>query len=92
MKQLTTSPGKTRPLYRHQQRNANAEQENEYAEAVLPLLHYPARRRRTLASLSSQNIAPRAQRDAGSMLVREQVVDCSNKSAAEVCVISGDAR
>ena len=46
----------------------------------------------TLASLSSQNIAPRAQRDAGSMLVREQVVDCSNKSAAEVCVISGDAR
>ena len=46
----------------------------------------------TLASLSSQNSAPRAQRDAGSMLVREQVVDCSNKSAAEVCVISGDAR
>ena len=39
----------------------------------------------------AQNIAPRAQRDAGSMIVREQVVDCSTKSAAEVCVISGDA-
>jgi hypothetical protein len=45
----------------------------------------------TLASLSSQNIAPRAQRDAGSMQVREQVVDCSHTSAAEVCVI-GNAR
>jgi hypothetical protein len=41
----------------------------------------------TLASLSSQNVAPRAQRDAGSSFVREQVVDCSNKSPAEVCVI-----
>jgi hypothetical protein len=41
----------------------------------------------TLASLSSQNVTPRAQRDAGSTFVREQVVDCSNKSAAEVCVI-----
>jgi hypothetical protein len=26
------------------------------------------------------------------MLVREQVVDCSAKSAAEVCVIANDAR
>jgi len=41
----------------------------------------------TLASLSSQNVTPRAQRDSGSMFVREQVVDCSNKNAAEVCVI-----
>ena len=41
----------------------------------------------TLASLSAQNVAPRAQRDAGSMVVREQVVDCSTKSADEVCVI-----
>lgn len=41
----------------------------------------------TLATLSSQNIAPRAQREAGVMPVREQVVDCSAKSAAEVCEI-----
>ena len=43
----------------------------------------------TLASLSAQNIA---QRDAGSMVVREQVIDCSTKSAAEVCVIPNGAR
>jgi hypothetical protein len=42
----------------------------------------------TLASLSSQNAAPRAQHDTGSMLVRQQVIDCSNKNPAEVCVIS----
>jgi hypothetical protein len=41
----------------------------------------------TLASLSSQNVAPRAQRDAGSTVVREQVVDCSTRNVAEVCVI-----
>ena len=41
----------------------------------------------TLASLSTQNTVPRAQRDRGSMLVHEQVVDCSNKSLSEVCVI-----
>ena len=46
----------------------------------------------TLASLSAQNTAPRAQRDTGSMFVREQVVDCSTKSAAEVCVIPNEAR
>src|ERR1700682_229491 len=46
----------------------------------------------TLALLSAQNVAPRAQRDAGTMVVREQVIDCSTKSAAEVCVISNDAR
>ena len=42
----------------------------------------------TLASLSAQNVSPRAQRDSGSRLVREQVVDCSAKSPTEVCVIS----
>jgi len=42
----------------------------------------------TLASLSAQNTAPRAQRDTGTILVREQVVDCSNKNPSEVCVIS----
>lgn len=41
----------------------------------------------TLATLSAQNAAPRAQRDQGSMPVREQVVDCSTKSPTEVCVI-----
>ena len=42
----------------------------------------------TLASLSAQNVSPRAQRDSGSMVVREQVVDCSTKNPTEVCVIS----
>ena len=44
----------------------------------------------TLASLSSQNAAPRAQHDTGS-LVRQQVIDCSNKNPSEVCVISTDS-
>jgi len=42
----------------------------------------------TLGSLAAQNTAPRAQRDSGSMFVREQVVDCSSKNPTEVCVIS----
>ena len=42
----------------------------------------------TLASLSAQNVSPRAQRDAGITVVHEQVVDCSTKSPTEVCVIS----
>jgi hypothetical protein len=41
----------------------------------------------TLATLSSQHVAPRAQRDAGVVPVREQVIDCSAKSATEVCEI-----
>jgi hypothetical protein len=41
----------------------------------------------TLASLSSQNVGPRAQRDAGSSFVREQVVDCGTRNVSEVCVI-----
>jgi hypothetical protein len=45
----------------------------------------------TLASLSAQNTAPRVQRDSGSMLVRQQVVDCSAKNSTEVCVISSDS-
>ncbi len=45
----------------------------------------------TLATLSTQNVAPRAQRDTSSMFVREQVVDCSNKNPSEVCVISYDS-
>jgi hypothetical protein len=46
----------------------------------------------TLASLSAQNVSPRAQRDTASMVVREQVVDCSTKSDAEICVIPNEAR
>ena len=45
----------------------------------------------TLASLSAQNTAPRAQREQGSMFVHQQVVDCSNKNPAEVCVITYDS-
>ena len=45
----------------------------------------------TLASLSAQNSAPRAQRDGGSMFVHQQVIDCSNKNPAQVCVISFDS-
>jgi len=45
----------------------------------------------TLASLSAQNTAPRAQRDTGSMVVREQVIDCSTRNPSEVCVISPDS-
>jgi hypothetical protein len=41
----------------------------------------------TLASLSTQNMTPRTERDSGSRLVREQVVDCSTRNVSEVCVI-----
>ena len=44
----------------------------------------------TLASLSAQNAAPRIQHDAGNMVVHQQVIDCSSKNPAEVCVISFD--
>ena len=45
----------------------------------------------TLATLSAQNVQPRAQRDSGSTFVREQVVDCGTKSPKEICVISYDS-
>ena len=45
----------------------------------------------TLATLSAQNVQPRAQRDAGSNFVREQVVDCGARNPKEVCVISYDS-
>jgi hypothetical protein len=46
----------------------------------------------TLATLSAQqNVTPSAQRDTGSMYVRQQVVDCGTKSPTEVCVISYDS-
>jgi hypothetical protein len=44
----------------------------------------------TLASMSAQNTAPRAQRDAGSIVVHQQVIDCSNKNPTDVCVITYD--
>ena len=91
MKQLATSPGKTQPLYRLQRRNANAEQESEHAEAVLPPFHRPARRRRDPGHpVGPERSAPR-QRDSGSTFVREQVVDCGTKSPKEICVISYDS-
>lgn len=45
----------------------------------------------TLASLSAQNVSPRAQRDAGVTVVHEQVIDCSTRNPQEVCVISPDS-
>lgn len=42
----------------------------------------------TLATLSSQGVAPRTDRDLNSTSVREQVVDCSAKSASDICVIA----
>ena len=44
----------------------------------------------TLATLSAQNVQPRAPRDTGSSFVREQVVDCGTKHPKEICVISYD--
>jgi hypothetical protein len=44
----------------------------------------------TLASMSAQNAGPRAQRDGGSPVVHQQVIDCSNKNPADVCVITYD--
>jgi len=73
----------------------NAEQEPERSENMLkPSLRFfiiPLGAICTLASLSAQNTAPRAQRDSGSTFVRQQVVDCSNKNPSEVCVISYDS-
>ena len=45
----------------------------------------------TLATLSAQNVQPRAHRDTGSTFVREQVVDCGTRNPKEVCVISYDS-
>ena len=44
----------------------------------------------TLASLSAQNTAPSARRDAGTMLVHQQVIDCSDRNPIEVCVIAAE--
>lgn len=41
-----------------------------------------------LATMASQSPQLRAQRDAGTSTVREQVTDCSFKSPSDVCVIT----
>jgi hypothetical protein len=64
-----------------------AEQEREMLKPSLRFLIVPLGAVSTLATLSTQHIEPRAQRD-GTILVREQVVDCSVKPSTEVCVIS----
>jgi hypothetical protein len=45
----------------------------------------------TLATLSAQNVQPRAQRDNGASFARERVVDCGTRNPKEVCVISYDS-
>jgi hypothetical protein len=45
----------------------------------------------TLATLSAQNVQPRAQRDGGASFARERVVDCGTRNPKEVCVISYDS-
>ena len=45
----------------------------------------------TLASMSAQNASPRMHRNGDGMVVRQQVIDCSTKNPAEVCVISMDS-
>jgi hypothetical protein len=91
LKQFTTSPGKTQPLYLPSltQRQPPKGRPN----MLKPSFRYfiiPLGAISTLATLSAQNITPRAQRDHGSMIVRQQVVDCATKSPTEVCVISND--
>jgi hypothetical protein len=85
MKQLTTSTGKIRPL------NLSLTRRQGTTTMLKPTFRFfiiPLGAICTLASLSSQNAAPRAQHETGSMLVRQQVIDCSNKNPSEVCVIS----
>jgi len=92
MKQSTTSPGKTQPLLPYI--NNATPTPNRRANMLKPsfrLFIIPLGAVCTLASLSAQNVSPRAQRDAGSTIVHE-VVDCSTRSAAEVCVIPNEAR
>jgi len=92
MKQSTTSPGKPQPLLPYI--NNATPTPNRRANMLKPsfrLFIIPLGAVCTLASLSAQNVSPRAQRDAGSTIVHE-VVDCSTRSAAEVCVIPNEAR
>jgi hypothetical protein len=85
MKQLTTSTGKNRRVNQsltRRQTGTTAMLKPTFRFFIIPLGAIC-----TLASLSSQNAAPRAQHEAGVMQVRQQVTDCSAKNPAEVCVI-----
>src|SRR4051794_14724618 len=89
LKQLTTSTGKICPLNHsltRRQTGTTAMLKPTFRFFIIPLGAICS-----LASLSSQNAAPRAQHDTGSTLVRQQVIDCSNKNPTEVCVISTDS-
>jgi hypothetical protein len=88
MKQLTTSTGKNRRVNQsltRRQTGTTAMLKPTFRVFIIPLGAIC-----TLATLSSQNAAPRAQHEAGVMQVRQQVTDCSTKKPAEVCVISWD--
>jgi hypothetical protein len=85
MKQLTTSTGKNRRVNQsltRRQTGTTAMLKPTFRFFIIPLGAIC-----TLASLSSQNAAPRAQHETGVMQVRQQVTDCSAKNPAEVCVI-----
>src|SRR6266705_1395421 len=69
LKQLATSAGKTLRLYRQSPTKPNRSGRN--AEAVFPPFHHSARRHLHLASLSSQNVTPRVQRDSGPSFMRQ---------------------
>src|SRR5881396_1486817 len=93
MKQSATSPGKNSapiPIT-----NATpTPTPNRRANMLKPsfrLFIVPLGAVATLATLSAQNVQPRAQRDSGSTFVREQVVDCGTKNPKEVCAISYDS-
>src|SRR5947199_4666202 len=81
LKQLATSPGKTHAL---QTQSLTQRQPPKGRPNMLkPSFRYfiiPLGAISTLATLSAQNVAPRAQRDHGSIIVRQQVVDCATKS------------
>jgi hypothetical protein len=65
-----------------------AERETEMLKPSFRYFIIPLGAISTLATLSAQNVAPRADRAQGTIVVREQVVDCSAKSPSEICVIS----
>jgi hypothetical protein len=91
LKQLATSGGKTLPLQRQSQNATPTDWETEMLKPSFRYFIIPLGAISTLATLSAQDVTPRAQRDTGSMAVRERVVDCGTKSPTQVCVISYDS-
>ena len=58
----------------------------------LPLLHHPARRDlHPCLAVQPRTPRPAPSTTTGSMVVRQQVIDCSNKNPRSVCVISTDS-